>query len=255
MVAFRLEHAVAHESACIRHRITEPFAIFLQPIFIELVSILLYRIQVDFRSDRTLRIRDPAIDHVENSRVNLQCRQRRSVRRCLRHRRFSCGSRHGRVSLVAADRVKWLNDLGELGDRNSGCRKSVESAEDRMRVRAFASFVVHIGVVYPIRNNLGLAAVLALWPVNQIHRTEGRFDFSFFRVLLISHDVSVADAFSRWLDGECRVPPISILDCVKWQRMVLIFILLDLVVRDLDILQPESLRQIGRNVASDLQLL
>src|SRR5204863_9109735 len=54
MVAFRLEHAVAHKSAGIRHRITEPLAVFLQPIFIELVSILLYRIQIEFRGDRAL---------------------------------------------------------------------------------------------------------------------------------------------------------------------------------------------------------
>src|SRR5512140_3840151 len=64
MVAFRLVHAIAHESAGIGQRITEPVAVFLQPIFVELVSILLYRIQIDFRSDRTLGIRDPAIDHV-----------------------------------------------------------------------------------------------------------------------------------------------------------------------------------------------
>src|SRR5436190_11337169 len=74
MVAFRLEHAVAHESAGIWQRITEPVAVFLQPIFVELVSILLYRIQIDFRSDRALGIRDPAIDYVENFRVNLQRR-------------------------------------------------------------------------------------------------------------------------------------------------------------------------------------
>src|SRR5215207_8141726 len=72
MVAFRLEHAVAHESAGIQRRITEPFTVLFQPVFTELVSILLYRIEIDFRSDRSLRIRDPAIDHVENFRVNLQ---------------------------------------------------------------------------------------------------------------------------------------------------------------------------------------
>jgi len=40
----------------IGQRITEPVAVFLQPIFIELVSVLLYRIQIDFRSDGALRI-------------------------------------------------------------------------------------------------------------------------------------------------------------------------------------------------------
>ena len=73
----------------------------------------------------------------------------------------------------------------------------MKPAEDRMRVRAFAFFVVHVGVAYPIRNDLVLAAIFALWPVNQIHRPERRFDFSFFRVLLVGHDVSIADAFSR----------------------------------------------------------
>ena len=71
MATFGLEHAVAHESAGIRQRINQPVAVLLQPLFIELVSIPLYRIQIDFRSDWTLRIRVPGIDHVENFRVNL----------------------------------------------------------------------------------------------------------------------------------------------------------------------------------------
>jgi hypothetical protein len=74
MMAFGLEHAVAHESAGIRHGINQPVAVLLQPVFIELVSILLYRIEIDFRSDWALRIRDPVIDNVENFRVNLQRR-------------------------------------------------------------------------------------------------------------------------------------------------------------------------------------
>ena len=73
----------------------------------------------------------------------------------------------------------------------------MKPAEDGMRVRAFAFFIVHIGVAYPVRNDLILAATFALWPVNQIHGTNGRFDFSFFGALLVVHDVSVADAFSR----------------------------------------------------------
>jgi hypothetical protein len=73
----------------------------------------------------------------------------------------------------------------------------MKPAEDRMRVRAFAFFVVHFRVAYPVRNNLILAAIFALWPVNQIHGTDGRFDFSFFGALLVVHDVSVADTFSR----------------------------------------------------------
>src|SRR5437764_3405678 len=99
-----------------------------------------------------------------------------------------------------------------------------------------------------------LPAIFALWPVNQIHAAERRFDFSFFRVLFVGHDVSVADTFSRRLDGESRVPAISILNRVKWQWVILIFLLLDLVVRDLDIFQPKSLGQIRWNVTSDLQL-
>src|SRR6476620_7524525 len=49
MAAFGLEHAVAHESAGIRHGINQPVAVLLQPIFIELVSILFYGIEIDFR--------------------------------------------------------------------------------------------------------------------------------------------------------------------------------------------------------------
>ena len=74
MAAFGLEHAVTHESAGIRHGINQPVAVLLQPLFIELVSIPLYRVQIDFRGDRAFGIRDPAIDHVENFRVNLQRR-------------------------------------------------------------------------------------------------------------------------------------------------------------------------------------
>src|SRR5262245_50244679 len=44
MVAFRLERAITHKSAGIRHRINQPVAVLLQPGFVELVSILLYRI-------------------------------------------------------------------------------------------------------------------------------------------------------------------------------------------------------------------
>src|SRR5262249_18276562 len=112
----------------------------------------------------------------------------------------------------------------------------MKPAEDRMRVRAFAFFRVHVWVVYPVRNDLVFAAIFSFRPVNQIPPPEWCLYFSFFRVLLVVHDVSVANAFPRLLDGECRVPTISILDCVKWQRVVLILILLDLVVRDLDIL-------------------
>jgi hypothetical protein len=72
----------------------------------------------------------------------------------------------------------------------------MKPAEDRMRVRAFAFFVVHVRVAYPIRNDLVLAAIFSLWPVNQVHGAERRLDFGFFRVLLVRHDVSVADAFS-----------------------------------------------------------
>src|SRR6266576_4781088 len=112
-----------------------------------------------------------------------------------------CRSRSGEV-----------NDFGELGDSHSGCRKSVKPAKDRMGVRGFAFFVVHVRVAYPVRNDLVLTAIFALWPVNQIHAAERRFDFSFFRVLFVGHDVSVADTFSRRLDGESRVPAISILN-------------------------------------------
>ena len=39
----------------------------------------------------------------------------------------------------------------------------MKAAEKRMRVRAFAFFVVHVGVADPVRNDLILAAIFALW--------------------------------------------------------------------------------------------
>jgi hypothetical protein len=99
MIAFRLEHAIAHEPAGIRQRIYQPVVILFQAIFIELISILLYRIQIDFRGDRTLRIRDPAVDHVKNSRVNLE-------RRRFRCSRITRGGQGEHGSLVAADGMK-----------------------------------------------------------------------------------------------------------------------------------------------------
>ena len=84
----------------------------------------------------------------------------------------------------------------------------MKSAEDRVRVRPFVFFRVHVRIAYPVRNDLVLAAIFPLWPVDQIHRPERRLDLSLFRVLLVGHDVPIADAFARRLDGECRVPPI-----------------------------------------------
>jgi hypothetical protein len=71
----------------------------------------------------------------------------------------------------------------------------MEAAENRMRVGTFGSFLVHVRVAYPVRNDLGLSAIFSLWPINQIHGPERRFDFSFFRILFVGHDVTVANAF------------------------------------------------------------
>jgi len=69
-----------------------------------------------------------------------------------------------------------------------------------MRVWAFAFFVVHVGVALPSFAMISfLRPSLPFGAVNQIHGAKGDFDFSFFSAfLLVGHDVSVADAFSRW---------------------------------------------------------
>jgi len=95
MIAFRLEHAVSHESFLTFGRGTSrPLSIRFHIVGVELVPILLDRIQIDFCHYRTLRIRDPAIDHIKNFGVNFE-------RGALR-----CRGRGGRGSLLVADRVK-----------------------------------------------------------------------------------------------------------------------------------------------------
>src|SRR5436190_22239647 len=131
----------------------------------------------------------------------------------------------------------------------------MKASETWMSLRILRLFRLHVTVLYPIRLDLILAALFSCRPVDQIHGTERRFDFRFLRVLLVIHDVSIADAFACRLDRECRPPPMSILSRVKRQTRLLVFVWTDLVVCDLDSLQSESLRQMRRNKANDLQFL
>jgi len=61
---------------------------------------------------------------------------------------------------------------------------------------AFGFFRVHVRIAHPIREDLNLAAVFSFRPVDQIHRTERRLYFSFFRVLF-HHYVSVTNSLAR----------------------------------------------------------
>src|SRR4026207_1226475 len=98
--------------------------------------------------------------------------------------------------LLVPDWMKGLHDLREFRERNTGRGKSMISAEDRMALRAFGCFRIHVRVAHPVRLDLVLAAVLSFGPIDEIHLTERRLDFRLFRVLLL-HDVSVANSFAR----------------------------------------------------------
>ena len=105
-----------------------------------------------------------------------------------------------------------------------------------MVLRAFGFFRVHVRVADPIREDLNLAAVFSLRPVDQIHRPERRLDFSFFRVLL-DHDVSVADSFARRFDRKCRSVPriVAVDDRVEGQLMLhVVELFVQFVVSDID---------------------
>src|SRR6266496_3593648 len=131
----------------------------------------------------------------------------------------------------------------------------MKASESWMSLRILCLFRVHVAVLYPIRPDLILASLFSFRPIDQIHGTERRFNFRFLSVLLVLHDVSIADAFTCRLDRKCRVPPISILERVKRKTILLVFVWTRLVVCDLDSLQSESLRQMRRNKANDLQFL
>src|SRR2546430_13674181 len=79
----------------------------------------------------------------------------------------------------------------------------MKASETWMSLRILRLFRLHVTVLYPIRLDLILAALFSFWPVDQIHGTERRFDFRFLRVLLVLHDVSIADAFARRLHRVC----------------------------------------------------
>src|SRR5437867_7985959 len=100
----------------------------------------------------------------------------------------------------------------------------MKASETRMSLRILRLFRLHVTVLYPIRLDLILAALFSFWPVDQIHGTERRFDFRFLRVLLVLHDVSIADAFACRLDRECRASPISVFYRVKRKTRLLVFV-------------------------------
>src|SRR5437773_391005 len=122
-----------------------------------------------------------------------------------------------------------------------------------MRGRVLVFFCLHIRVIHPTRQDLNLAAAFPGRPVDQIHRAERRLDLRLLRVLF-DHDVSVADTFARRLNRECSSAAAAIFERVKRKTLLLVFVWTDIVVSHLDGLQSESLRQIRRNKANDLQL-
>ena len=110
-----------------------------------------------------------------------------------------------------------------------------------MALRVFGCFRIHVRVAHPVRLDLILAAVLSFRPIDEIHRTERRLDFRFFRVLL-HHDVSVADSFACRFDRECRSAPriVAVDDRVKRKRTFWL-IRTGFVVCNVDSLQSKTL--------------
>src|SRR5207247_10891790 len=109
----------------------------------------------------------------------------------------------------------------------------MKASETRMSLRILRLFRLHVTVLYPIRLDLILAVLFSFRPVDQIHGTERRFDFRFLRVLLVFHDVSIADAFACRLDRERGAPPFSIFYRVMRKVAFLVLLWTDLVVCDL----------------------
>ncbi len=101
---------------------------------------------------------------------------------------------------------------------------------------AFGFFRVHVRIAHPIREDLILAAVFPFRPVDQIHRTERRLYFSFFRVLF-HHYVSVTNSLARRFDRKCPSAPgiVAVDDRVKRQLMLhVVELLVQVVVSNVD---------------------
>src|SRR6266487_17627 len=130
----------------------------------------------------------------------------------------------------------------------------MKASESRMSSRILRVFRFHVAVLYPVRPDLLLAAVLSFRSIDEVHRTERRLDLRLFRVLLL-HEVSVANSFARRFNRKRRSAPriVAVGDRVKRKRTFRL-IRTGFVVRDVDPLQPKTLRQVRRSKANDLQL-
>src|SRR4029453_5451325 len=131
----------------------------------------------------------------------------------------------------------------------------MKASESRMSLRILRVFRFHVAVLYPVRLDLIFTTALSFRPINEIYWPERSLDFPFLGILLVSHEVSVADPFARRFDRECRAAPriVTVHNRVK-RKLTFRFIWAGFVVRDVDPLQPKTLRQIRRYKANDLQL-
>src|SRR5205823_13479526 len=95
----------------------------------------------------------------------------------------------------------------------------MKASEIRMSFRILRVFRFHVAVLYPVRPDLILTAVLSFRPTDEIYRSERRLDFRLLRVLFY-HDVSVANSFACRFDRERRSAPriVAVHDRAKWKR-------------------------------------
>src|SRR4029450_498860 len=96
----------------------------------------------------------------------------------------------------------------------------MKASESRMSLRILRVFRFHVLVLYPVRPDLILPAVLSFRPINEINRPERRLDLRLFRVLLVTHKAPLATPFAGRFDRECPsvLRTIAVDDRVKRER-------------------------------------
>src|SRR5438045_5188685 len=118
----------------------------------------------------------------------------------------------------------------------------MKASDIRMSYLILRVFRFHVAVLYPVRPELILTAVLSFRPTDEIYRPERRLDFRLFRIVFY-HDISVTNSFACRFDRERRSAPriVAVHDRVKWKRTFRL-IRTGFVIRDIDPLQSKILR-------------
>ena len=126
-----------------------------------------------------------------------------------------------------------------------------------MPLRVFRFFGEHVCVARPVRPDLFLPARFPFRSVDNEHPAERRLNFRVFAVVG-PKQIAIADAFSRGIDGKGLVAgsarTLRVIDVIKMVASAA-FVRSGFVVRDLNALYLEILRQPGRKKTNDLEVL